>query len=319
MPIVRRALGAFLLAISFVQPAFGSVHLMQIESIVGGVHGDADAQAVMLRMRQAGQSQLQFSRLVAWDAFGTNPVVLATPNSSVANSGTGVHILLCTAEFQGLTTPSTVPDFTMLPIPESYLAAGSLTFEASNGAEIYWRVSWGGGSYLGSNVGSLNNDVDGDFGPPYASPLPSSSTTALGYLGSASSLSTTNLADYAESAPEPSFFNNAGTEFVLDAEATPVGGLPRARTILAAPYPNPFNPRTNIRYELGVSGRVTVDLYSASGRHVITLQDEFVEAGPQLLSWAGLDQSARPVSSGVYLLRLRAPDGVHSTKLSLSK
>ena len=48
----------------------------------------------------------------------------------------------------------------MSPIPATYLAAGSLTFEDDFGT-ILWRLSWGGPAYTGPNTGALTNDADG--------------------------------------------------------------------------------------------------------------------------------------------------------------
>ena len=47
--------------------------LAQIEQVIGGVQGDVSQQAVQLRMRAGGQNQMQFSRLLAYDAaFATD-------------------------------------------------------------------------------------------------------------------------------------------------------------------------------------------------------------------------------------------------------
>ena len=80
----------------------------------------------------------------------------------------------------------------MDPIPMSYLAAGQLRFTDDFGT-IYWSLSWGGSGFTGTTTGSLTNDADGNFGPPVASALPSTSLQALQFTGNASAFSTTNL------------------------------------------------------------------------------------------------------------------------------
>ena len=42
-------------------PAFASFHLMQIEQVIGGVHGDTSAQAIQLRIRFPGDTALEFA------------------------------------------------------------------------------------------------------------------------------------------------------------------------------------------------------------------------------------------------------------------
>ena len=198
-------------------PASASVHLMQIEKVIGGVNGDTSAQAIQLRLRSSFQSQLQLARLVAWDAAGANPIVVIDMASSVSNSSAGARVLIASAAFAAETDPTAQPDFMLTElIPASYLTAGSLTFE-SDGGTIYWRLSWGGAAYTGSTTGTLTNDADGEFAPPVAGPLPSSGTFALEFQGTASSRSTTNVDDYALSAGPAEFTNNSGATFTLAA------------------------------------------------------------------------------------------------------
>ena len=134
-------------------------HLMQIEQIIGGVNGDVTAQAIQLRMRAANQNQMQGTRVRAWDAAGLNPVLILDMASPVANHGIGVPVLLTTPSFHNYLSGALTPDFTIAtPIPASYLAAGSLTFEADGGT-LYWRVSWGGAGYTGTGAVASTNDA----------------------------------------------------------------------------------------------------------------------------------------------------------------
>src|SRR5207248_7698099 len=99
--------------------------------------------------------------------------------TNVTNGAAGARVLIASSSFASNTTPAAVPDFIMAnQIPASYLAAGSLTWEADTGT-ILWRLSWGGAAYTGSNAGAITNDADGNFGPPFAGPLPSSGTQAV--------------------------------------------------------------------------------------------------------------------------------------------
>ncbi|MFQ5591889.1 MAG: PQQ-dependent sugar dehydrogenase, partial [Phycisphaerae bacterium] len=191
--------------------ADATFHLMQIEQVIGGVDNDTGAQAIQLRMRFPGQNLLAPSRLIAWDATGSNPVVLVDFASSVADGSAGARVLIASAGFAGHTSPAITPDFTMTNlIPEAYLPAGSLTFESDIGAIVYWRLSWGGTAYTGPTTGSLANEDDGDFGPPWPGPLPSTDLQALLFQGLASAVSTQNDIDYALTGTPAVFTNNAG-------------------------------------------------------------------------------------------------------------
>ena len=211
------AIAALLASGSSTHAAF---HFMQIEQVIGGVNGDTTAQAIQLRMRSSSQNQVQASRLIAVDASGANPVLLEDMMASVPNSQSGRRVLITTPNFAKYTNIPLVSDFTMDPIPVSYLAAGQLRFNDDFGT-IYWSLSWGGTNFTGSTTANsgITNDNNGDYGPPVAGALPTSSLQALQFTGSAIAASTTNLADYALTAGAATFINNANTSFTL---VTPV-------------------------------------------------------------------------------------------------
>jgi len=200
---------------------FADHHLMQIHQVIGGVNGDASAQAVQLRMRGPFQNQMQNGKLWAFDATGANPVLLIDFDSPVTNQGAGVTVLVATQNFIDQTNPTCEPDFIMDAIPEAYLAAGSLTFENNAGTSIWWRLSWGGDNYSGPTNGDLTNDADGDFGK-WPGPLPSTTLQALLYQRAANTRSNNNAADYAVTAGAAVFTNNAAENFTVVGSAEPV-------------------------------------------------------------------------------------------------
>src|ERR1044071_6015619 len=178
-----------------------SFHEMQIEQVIAGVNGDVTKQAIQLRQRFAGQNFVAGCRVIAYDSAGLNPIVVVDCDSSVTNGGQGDRILFATANFPA----PVVPDFIMSPIPASYLAAGRIVWDGFGFA--YWSLAWGGASYTGPTTASVINDADGNYGPPWASPLPSTGVRALLFQGSADALSTTNAADYALTAGAAVFTN----------------------------------------------------------------------------------------------------------------
>jgi subtilisin-like proprotein convertase family protein len=133
--------------------------------------------------------------------------------------------------------------------------------------------------------------------------------------------------------------NNAGvwTLFVSDNEALEEGGLsmwglnftlagsvasvgdemlPTA-TRLHAAVPNPFNPRTTIRYDIMRTEPVRLDIFDLRGRLVRTLVDEEKPAGRYEAVWDGRDQQDRGVASGTYLYRLQTGGQVQDRKMLL--
>jgi hypothetical protein len=221
---------AALAGLALAVPAHATFHDMQIEQVIGGVNGDTTAQAVQLRMRLAGQNLVTGAQLVVVDAAGNNPVTLVTFSSSVSG-GAGKRILIATSSLSTYESTPVTPDFEMSnPIPPSYLAAGRLRYE--KGGLVYWSVSWGGASYTGLNTGTLDNDADGNFAPPFSGALPSASTSALLFGGAFGDLSTNNAADYSVTSGAATFTNNAGASTVLSAPTPPASTLSNISTRL---------------------------------------------------------------------------------------
>ncbi len=73
------------------------------------------------------------------------------------------------------------------------------------------------------------------------------------------------------------------------------------------PGPNPFNPRTDIKFGLVRSGNVQIDIYDIRGHRVVCLLDEDLVAGHHNVIWQGQDAAGRSSASGVYFIRLRSP------------
>jgi hypothetical protein len=84
-------------------------------------------------------------------------------------------------------------------------------------------------------------------------------------------------------------------------------------------WPNPFNPRTEVRFELMQDSWAHLAVYDARGRQVTVLRDGFSSAGPLVDRWDGRDAAGRNQPGGVYLFRLRTNEGVAITKGTLLK
>ena len=70
-------------------------------------------------------------------------------------------------------------------------------------------------------------------------------------------------------------------------------------------YPNPFNPTTNIKYDLSGDSQVTLEIFDITGRRIRTLIKDFKSAGSYNAMWDGLDDLGNSVSSGLYVYRLQ--------------
>jgi len=90
-------------------------------------------------------------------------------------------------------------------------------------------------------------------------------------------------------------------------------GAPRPSFELSQNRPNPFNPHTLIRFDLGQACHTRLYVYDAQGRLVTRLVDRELAAGPHSVPWSGRNDAGRDVASGVYFYSLEAP-GFTSTR-----
>ncbi|MCC7142903.1 MAG: T9SS type A sorting domain-containing protein [Candidatus Eisenbacteria bacterium] len=81
---------------------------------------------------------------------------------------------------------------------------------------------------------------------------------------------------------------------------------PRTTSGIWSVSPNPFNPRTTIRFSLAAAGKAELLIYDVSGRQVRALVEQELTAGAHTAVWDGTDDDGRRVVSGVYWSQLRA-------------
>ena len=91
------------------------------------------------------------------------------------------------------------------------------------------------------------------------------------------------------------------------------------RTRLFQNTPNPFNPETEIRFELAAPSDVSVTVFDAAGRLVRVLDSRNRPAGVHSVRWNGRNDAGEPVSSGVYFYRMRATGFDQTRKMVLLK
>lgn len=93
------------------------------------------------------------------------------------------------------------------------------------------------------------------------------------------------------------------------------------RYMLHKNYPNPFNPETNIRFEVPESreGFVTIRLavYNIAGQLVKTLYSGEIQAGTYQLTWDGRNGAGVRQASGLYFLRFSSRDWVQTRRMML--
>lgn len=89
--------------------------------------------------------------------------------------------------------------------------------------------------------------------------------------------------------------------------------------VVAQSYPNPFNPETNIVYELPERTNLSVCVYDLVGRMVKELVNREHVSGRYTIQWNGTDLHGVPVTAGTYFAAIRTNCSVKILKLLLMK
>jgi hypothetical protein len=84
--------------------------------------------------------------------------------------------------------------------------------------------------------------------------------------------------------------------------------------------PNPFNPTTEIGFDLTREETVSLVVHDLSGRRVRTLLDRVPQgAGRHAVTWDGHDQAGQRAASGLYFYRLDTGTAAQTRKMILLK
>jgi len=84
-------------------------------------------------------------------------------------------------------------------------------------------------------------------------------------------------------------------------------------------YPNPFNPTTQIRFDLPEMSNATLTIYNMIGQKIRTFNMQSAPAGYHSLTWNATNDLGAPVSAGVYLYQLQTEGFVKTKKMILLK
>lgn len=113
----------------------------------------------------------------------------------------------------------------------------------------------------------------------------------------------------------------AGVDFTLapnsvsDVEHWDSPRIPR----LIGAYPNPFNPRTVVVFELPRRQEIRLSVHDVRGHQVAVLAQGEWGQGRHQVQWKGVDGGDRILPSGVYFARLYSEAGVAVSKMVLLK
>lgn len=84
-------------------------------------------------------------------------------------------------------------------------------------------------------------------------------------------------------------------------------------------FPNPFNPETNIRFDVAKEGNVKLIVFNTLGQQICILADQNYTAGTYQLLWNGKDFFGKVVPTGIYFYRLISGTNSETKKMIFLK
>jgi len=86
------------------------------------------------------------------------------------------------------------------------------------------------------------------------------------------------------------------------------------KTGILQTFPNPFNPSTQLQFELASTQKISISVFDMSGRKIQTIFSGLKTSGQHQLLINGSQWS-----SGIYIIQLNTMDSVYTRKIVLIK
>jgi hypothetical protein len=102
----------------------------------------------------------------------------------------------------------------------------------------------------------------------------------------------------------------------MDDNITPTN---KKALVLNDAYPNPFNPVTNISFELLSPEKIKINIYNIKGQLVKSLVDGLYDTGKHNIAWDGKDNLGKACGTGTYLYKIRSSKYSQTKKMMLLK
>lgn len=79
-------------------------------------------------------------------------------------------------------------------------------------------------------------------------------------------------------------------------------------------FPNPFNDRLNVSFDLPVSSFMNISVYDLTGKRIVELVNDRLPMGVNTFAWSGDLENGQKINAGVYFIRV-----VYGEKLFIHK
>jgi len=81
--------------------------------------------------------------------------------------------------------------------------------------------------------------------------------------------------------------------------------------------PNPFNPKTTLKYHLYETSQVSITIFGVFGTVEYSLFHGSQSTGPKEIQWDGINNQGVSVPSGIYFLKIQTESSTVTNKIKL--
>jgi hypothetical protein len=189
---------------------------------------------------------------------------------------------------------------------------------ANNVVDAWGTVVLPGGSYPALRIRSDATTVTTTYFNGV--PIFSETLTSINYSWAGENVGLLAFANSMDGETNPNFTLASSVTFQTTTVGVAQDDHPQLTSFELYPaYPNPFNPETTIRFQVPKTAQVDVTVYSILGQPVKQLAAGQYAPGVYSVKWDGTNSVGASVSSGVYLISMRAGDFHKVQKVILNR
>ena len=114
--------------------------------------------------------------------------------------------------------------------------------------------------------------------------------------------------------------SETGEPYYIEPNLSTIGSkrIPDTHTLYSS-YPNPFNPTTQLRYDLSNSEYISINIYDLNGKYIKSLVNSIQGPGYRTIVWDATNELGQPVSAGMYIYTIQAGEFRQTRKMILLK
>jgi uncharacterized protein (DUF362 family) len=92
-------------------------------------------------------------------------------------------------------------------------------------------------------------------------------------------------------------------------------GKTAGKSLIFEIYPNPVTEYANIKFEIPVTSRTTLDIFDLNGKLISHLLDNYLTAGLHTVTWDARNQNGTSLNPGIYICSVKAKNYLSNSRI----